>query len=112
MLERFGHTAIPKTARPLIGWPGPARRLPTENPETAEWVAWTCALAPDAVADLSQAITLANKASKKRPNDDLFQNTPGAVLYRAGRFEEAIERLTEADRLVQKPAADQGRWPG
>jgi tetratricopeptide (TPR) repeat protein len=82
MLERFGQT---------------------ESPAAANWVAWTCALAPDAVADFAQALRLAKEASQKRAKNVFFQNTPGAVHYRAGRFEEAIERLTETDRLLKDP---------
>jgi tetratricopeptide (TPR) repeat protein len=76
----------------------------TEDAGAAEWVAWTCALAPDAVADLPDAVALATKALETDPKSSRYLDTLGAILYRAGRLEEAIQRLTEADRLVQDPA--------
>jgi serine/threonine protein kinase/Tfp pilus assembly protein PilF len=57
---------------------------------------WTCALAPDAVADWERPLQLARQACAAGPkNFDNLLNL-GAVLYRAGRFEEAAQRLTEA----------------
>jgi serine/threonine protein kinase/Flp pilus assembly protein TadD len=57
---------------------------------------WTCALAPDAVADWERPLQLARQACAAGPkNFDNLHNL-GAVLYRAGRFEEAAQRLTEA----------------
>jgi serine/threonine protein kinase/Flp pilus assembly protein TadD len=57
---------------------------------------WTCALAPDAVADWEQPLQLARQACAAGPrNFDNLLNL-GAVLYRAGRFAEAAQRLTEA----------------
>ena len=61
------------------------------------FTAWTCALAPQAVADLSPAIGLADKALQTNPKDTSYLNTLGGILYRAGRFEEAIQRMTEGD---------------
>ena len=75
----------------------------TEDPVTARFVAWSCALAPDAVAEFSVPIALAQKAAEGHSKDPSCQNTLGAILYRAGRFEEALKRLTEADRLVEEP---------
>lgn len=71
------------------------------KPDGAHWSAWTCALAPDAVGDFAQAVALAEKAAKGDPKAIQYANTWGAILYRGGRFEESVQRLTEADRLVQ-----------
>jgi tetratricopeptide (TPR) repeat protein len=67
----------------------------TEHAGTAHSVAWWCALAPDAVADLARAVQLAKKAVALEPDADNL-NTLGAVLYRAGRFEDAVRRLYES----------------
>jgi len=73
----------------------------TEDADNAHWVAWTCGLAPDAVADFSTPVALARKAAESYPTSVVCLHALGAVLYRAGKFEEAIQRLTEADQLIQ-----------
>jgi tetratricopeptide (TPR) repeat protein len=70
----------------------------TDDPMAANFVAWTCALAPDAVDDYAPVLACATKAVEAQPHTDQFLNTLGAILYRAGRQEEAIEWLTELDR--------------
>ncbi|MBW3540206.1 MAG: tetratricopeptide repeat protein [Planctomycetes bacterium] len=77
----------------------------TDDPLSLQFTAWTCALAPKAVADLSPVVALAEEAASKKPDDPFVQNTLGAVLYRAGRFQQAVDALHEADRLLQKPKA-------
>jgi len=72
MLERFGDTG---------------------DANVAQWVAWTCGLAPDAVANLAPAAELAQQAVGAHANDAFYVVTLGAVLYRAGRFDEAAEQL-------------------
>jgi tetratricopeptide (TPR) repeat protein len=67
----------------------------TENPAVAHWVAWTLVLAPDAVKDSDQAVRLAEIAVKSDPKNEVYSDTLGSALYRAGRFGEAIRRLTE-----------------
>jgi tetratricopeptide (TPR) repeat protein len=69
----------------------------------ANAVAWICSLGPDAVDDYTLPLALAEQAaSKAQPADrHAILNTRGAVLYRAGRFREAIRCLKEgmdADR--------------
>src|SRR5262249_46864118 len=78
MLERFGQT---------------------QNPMVANSVAWACALVPDTVADAARLVTLAEKAAAARPKDHATINTLGAALYRAERFDDAVQRLDEACRL-------------
>ena len=65
----------------------------TKDPDAAHWVAWTCVLAPRAVADLAKAVRLAEQAVSSKPDEDAYVGTLGAVLYRAGRFDDAIQRL-------------------
>jgi tetratricopeptide (TPR) repeat protein len=70
----------------------------TDDPMGANFVAWICALAPDAVNDYEPVLACASKAVEARPDSEQFLNTLGAILYRAGRHDAAIERLTELDR--------------
>jgi tetratricopeptide (TPR) repeat protein len=73
----------------------------TDKADDAHWVAWTCALGPDATADWPKAIALAEKASQSDPKSFQFLNPLGAVLYRSGRFEDAAKKLKEAETLGQ-----------
>jgi tetratricopeptide (TPR) repeat protein len=67
---------------------------------TANNVAWICSLGPDAVGDYTQPLALAEAAVAILPPDAKEQrhfvlDTLGAVLCRAGRYQEAIDRLHE-----------------
>jgi len=75
MLERFGET---------------------EDADTAFWLAWTYALAPEAVSDLAAAVRLAEMAVATFPGNPR-RYVLGAILYRAGQFEAAID---EFDQLL------------
>jgi tetratricopeptide (TPR) repeat protein len=55
---------------------------------------WTGALRPDAVPDPSQFAHIAERVVAQEPKSAVNQRTLGAALYRAGRFEEAIQWLT------------------
>jgi eukaryotic-like serine/threonine-protein kinase len=72
-----------------------------DDPETAQFVAWTCSLSPGAVADLHPAVALAAKAAQSNPKSAQYETTRGAVLYRSGRFEEAVQALEQADHLLE-----------
>jgi tetratricopeptide (TPR) repeat protein len=66
------------------------------------WTAWTCVLAPDAVADWAKPLKIAEKAYADDGKNYDKINQFGALLYRAGRFEEAAQRLTEADAAFKQ----------
>ncbi len=68
----------------------------TKNVIVANEAAWICVLAPAAVEDLEPAIRLAEKAVAADPKNGGYCNTLGAVLYRAGHFEDARARLQES----------------
>jgi tetratricopeptide (TPR) repeat protein len=75
----------------------------TTDPVQANAVAWSCVLAPDAVADFKAPVRLAEAALAAHPGrgkarSDVLKNL-GAALYRAGRFEEAIRRLDESIQI-------------
>ena len=56
-------------------------------------MAWTCALAADAVEDFNGVIELARLAVEKSGETHQNRNTLGAILYRAGKFDEAVQVL-------------------
>ena len=65
-----------------------------EDAKASNWVAWTCVLAPEAVSDLAAAVRLAEMAVAATPSDS-YRNTLGAILYRAGQFEAAIDEFDQ-----------------
>jgi tetratricopeptide (TPR) repeat protein len=69
--------------------------------DSAHWALWTCALAADAVADWKVPQQLAEKALTANPKSYRFLNDHGVVLYRAGQYQRALERLTEAEMIYQ-----------
>jgi tetratricopeptide (TPR) repeat protein len=71
---------------------------PKPHPGLANSLAWDCVLGPDAVSDYTQPLALAELALEKAPPQDrpLVLNTLGALLYRAGRFQEAAGRLRQS----------------
>jgi tetratricopeptide (TPR) repeat protein len=71
------------------------------SPADGYWVAWTCLLAPEAVDDYAPVVRLAEQAVEAKPESDGYLKTLGGILYRAGRFEEAVERLSEANALIE-----------
>jgi tetratricopeptide (TPR) repeat protein/tRNA A-37 threonylcarbamoyl transferase component Bud32 len=77
-------------------------RAHTESAAEAHWTAWTCALAPDATDDWPTVVGLAKKAAEADGNSQQYLVTLGAVLYRAEQWEEAIECLEEAERLLRE----------
>jgi tetratricopeptide (TPR) repeat protein len=64
--------------------------------QTANNLVWACALIPDALDDFPRTVKLAERAVSDSPSDYIRLNTLGAILYRAGRYPEAVRRLEEA----------------
>ena len=83
----------------------------TEKPAEGYWTAWTCLLGPEAVDDYAPVVRLAEAALEADPDSQPYLNTLGAILYRAGRFEEALERLTEANSLIEEPETESQSSP-
>jgi tetratricopeptide (TPR) repeat protein len=77
-------------------------------------IAWTCALAGDAVVDWRGPLQLAEKDVAGNSKNYRALNQYGAVLYRAGRYEESLKRLTEAGAAYrtddEKTAAIAYNW--
>jgi tetratricopeptide (TPR) repeat protein len=78
------------------------------TPDVTNAVAWLCALGPKAVEDFDPVVALAEGAVKAggdaRERHDRL-NTLGAVLCRAGRYQEARQRLDEGSGAAGKDAA-------
>lgn len=70
-------------------------------PLYANNAAWLCVLGPEALTDYSKAMKLAERAVAGAAPDEKasYINTLGALLYRMGRDQEAIDRLTEAEKM-------------
>ena len=79
------------------------------NPEDVYWTAWTCIQVPDAVEDWTPLAQWAEKALAADPKRYDWLTALGAVLYRAGRFEEAAQRLAEAEAAFRNAKAP--AWP-
>jgi tetratricopeptide (TPR) repeat protein len=64
--------------------------------------AWYCVLGANALANLNAPVRMAETAlAGYAPNQKRFAlNTLGAALYRAGRFDDAIQRLDESGRAA------------
>jgi WD40 repeat protein len=75
-----------------------ARFRKASDPNTLNNAAWLCIYAPDAVADLTLPVLMAEAALAGYPGAQkrYALNTLGAALYRAGRVDEAIARLDES----------------
>ena len=71
----------------------------SETSSEANFTAWTRVLAPDALDDFAPALALTRKAVEQEPENRQYLNTLGAVLFRAGRFEEALKQLNAAVKL-------------
>jgi serine/threonine protein kinase/WD40 repeat protein len=69
------------------------------RPGMVQPAAWACALGPDAPADWSALVRSVDEAVARFPKDAELRTTLGAVLFRAGRFRQAIRNLEESIRL-------------
>src|SRR5262249_49428949 len=50
-------------------------------------------------AEYERALRFAQEAVRAAPNDGYILNTLGVAQYRLGRYREALETLTESDRI-------------
>ncbi len=71
-----------------------------DHPAVIERILWTCALLPDGLADWTPLVQWAEKVLATTPLDQ--RRLPlvllGIALYRAGRFDEAVQRLHESTK--------------
>jgi serine/threonine-protein kinase len=88
----------------LLAWFGeikdPEASLSFRNPGgAAAEVVVTCILGPQAVADLTTVLRLAEQAVAANPTRPFFQHILAAAHYRLGHFPETLRHLNEADRV-------------
>jgi tetratricopeptide (TPR) repeat protein len=72
------------------------RFVKAENVADADLLVWGCALAPESVVDYTELLGWAERLVAAHPKNFTRLNAHGAILYRAGRFQEALDRLNEA----------------
>ena len=70
----------------------------TMDLELAIRVAGACKFAAIAPEDTSRAVKLAEKCVAANPGNKFYLATLGALLYRAGRFDDANRRMTESEQ--------------
>jgi tetratricopeptide (TPR) repeat protein len=76
---------------------------PSNAAEIEYFVAWTCCLTAAGLDDWSQVIKRARFSADQQPTATAYQTGLGAALLRAGRLDEAIDVLTETNRLLDDP---------
>jgi WD40 repeat protein/tetratricopeptide (TPR) repeat protein/tRNA A-37 threonylcarbamoyl transferase component Bud32 len=75
-----------------------------ETASVARWIALACATAPEAIGDPDRAVRVAYRGLALLPEDPWSLELLAAVLYRAGRYEEALTRLDQAvERNPKRP---------
>jgi WD40 repeat protein len=77
-----------------------------DNPEALNQISWTSVLAPEAGIDLQQVVKMADLAVQADPKNLQYCTTLGSSLYRAGRFDDAIKRLTEVSAAWEQNQAN------
>jgi tetratricopeptide (TPR) repeat protein len=75
-----------------------------EDPYMLALMAWTCALVPNAVSDFTPLLQLTHESRDGEPKDYFQARALGAVLYRAGKVEEAVRQLNRAAQMRNGPA--------
>jgi tetratricopeptide (TPR) repeat protein len=76
----------------------------SDDPWAALMVPWACAVRPDSGADWPRMQALAERGVQRAPESSVHLTVLGAVLYRAGSYEHALQRLSEADHLMRAPS--------
>jgi len=76
----------------------------SEDPAVARFVSFACVIKPDSGADWQSVLALAERAVRREPGSSACLDALGRVLCRTGSYEQAVQRLSEADRLVRDPS--------
>jgi tetratricopeptide (TPR) repeat protein len=82
-------------------------RLAKARTEEVNDIVWACVLGPDALPNYEACLAALTKIVAAKPSGYQYLNTLGALLYRAGRAEEAARRLHEA---MQAHGAGGNAW--
>jgi tetratricopeptide (TPR) repeat protein len=80
----------------------------SESGDNAGLALWACALAVDGFADYARVLDLARAAATRTNGANAVRDvlTLGALLYRAGRYPEALQKLNEAAELRVKTGSE------
>src|SRR5262249_35530425 len=76
---------------------------PIDDSTAAVRVAYACSLAPEAVTDFPGLIQVSERSTPWVASNERFVD---AVLFRAGRLEEALQRFEQAHKIFQPRAWD------
>jgi Flp pilus assembly protein TadD len=68
----------------------------------ASQIAWACAVGPGALTDLRPAVRLAESAAQVNSGSFEAHAALGAILYRAGRHQDAVTELNSAVKLSEQ----------
>jgi tetratricopeptide (TPR) repeat protein len=71
-------------------------------------LAWNCTLAPNALPDADEPVRLAQRALAADPMSFYAMSALGAAFYRTGKYQEAIQLLTEANNLHRRILGREG----
>jgi serine/threonine protein kinase/tetratricopeptide (TPR) repeat protein/WD40 repeat protein len=74
------------------------RARASQNRDTAYLAAWTSLLVPNALPDIEPALRLAERVARAQPRQYACDCTLALALYRTGRFHDAEQLLTDAQR--------------
>jgi serine/threonine protein kinase/tetratricopeptide (TPR) repeat protein len=67
-----------------------------DNVADADVLVWGCALARESVVDYTEPLGWAERLTLAQPKNFTRLNAHGALLYRAGRYQESLNQLNEA----------------
>ena len=76
----------------------------SEDPRAACLVSWASVMKPDSAADWQSVLAMAERAVRREPGSSACLAALGMALYRTGSYEQAAQRLGEADRLIRDPS--------
>ena len=74
-----------------------SRFMKSQDRNELYWTVWTCVLAPDSLDDYRLLVELAVRGHDMPSADLSMKPELGAALYRAGEFEQALQRLNERE---------------
>lgn len=76
----------------------------SQDSDALYWAVWTCALTPGAVEDYDAVTALARRALAQQATEQKHVLGLGAVLFRAGEFEEAKQHLSACAEALNTSA--------
>lgn len=71
----------------------------SNHPTTQHFIVWSASLAPGLVDDYQALVSLARRGVGNDPDNQQYSNGFGAILMRAGKYDEAIGHLQKASAV-------------